>query len=316
MSDLKEASEKELESMREDAIQTRKEQQQRHRALGALLNFYLWLPTPLKFVVLLFGLVYSPPMVQNLLNCINAPKRGRLRVISGPDYIFFYMVGIWGLIFCGIVSLLPDGDGGGTFTRDLQVVLTWLYLSLMLFTFITIGLDFKGGSWVGVAIVLFGLIAVLGWIGAQNEIPFIEMIWPAFAWFGLAEFPTNFVFALSCASLLIFTFVWIRMNLVKVLKIQGNYVQVWTLAAKSPKDTRASFSLVPDYDDINEAILGFSCRLNLKSKSSRIQSHEFANMPGGPVVEHIATHLLNAQEVAFATDDDLYHSDEGGEDDD
>ncbi|MEZ6107980.1 MAG: hypothetical protein R3B96_18175 [Pirellulaceae bacterium] len=54
--------------------------------------------------------------------------------------------------------------------------------------------------------------------------------------------------------------------------------------------------MVPDFDDLNEAILGFCCRLNLKSKSSRIQSHEFPNMPGGPVVERIAAHMLNAQE--------------------
>ena len=315
MSETKEATDKELESMREDAHRKRKEQHRRHRTLGAFLNFYLWLPTPLKFVFLLFGLVYSPPMVQNLLACINAPKSQRLRVISGPDYIFFYMVGIWGLIFSGIVTLLPEGENVSVWSQDLQIALTWLYLSLMLFTFITVGLDFKGGSWIGIVIVLFGLFAVIGWIGARQNIPLLEMIWPAFAWFGLTEFPVNFVFALSCGSLGIFLVVWIRMNLVRVLKIEGNYVQVWTLAAKSPKDTRASFSLVPDYDDINEAVLGFSCRLNLKSKSSRIQSHEFANMPGGPVVENIATNLLNAQEVRFANEDDLYHSDDDGEDD-
>jgi hypothetical protein len=256
-------------------------------------------------------------MVQNLFACLRSTTTGKLRAISGPDYIYFYLAGIWGLIFCWISPL---------FSSSGQEVLTWIYLSLVLLTYITIGLDFKGASWVGILVLLFGLFAVLGWIGAQREIPILELIWPMFDWFKIAvvqtgedteivQFPRSYVFALSAASLFIFTIVWIRMNLVRVLKIEGNYVQVWTLAHKSPKDTRASFSLIPDYDDINEAVIGFSCRLNLRSKSSRIASHEFPNMPGGPVIEHVATHLLNAQEVKFA-EDDHYLDDDGGDDDD
>lgn len=318
MSDTKEADlKKEDESLKEEQERSKKKQMKSHPALGAVLNFYLWLPTPLKIVVMILGLVYSPPMVQNMYYCLRSPSTGKLKAISGPDYIFFYLAGMWGLIFCWTSPLFSEG---------VQSVMTWIYFSLVLLTYITVGLDFKGAAWVGVLIILFGLFAVAGWIGSQNDVPVLELIWPMFDWFRIAavevdgevvrQFPRNYVFPLSAASLFIFVLVWIRMNMYNVLKIEGNYVQVWTLAHKSPKDTRASFSLIPDYDDINEALMGFSCRLNLKSKSSRIASHEFPNMPAGPVVEHIATHLLNAQEVKFAEDDHFGEGGGDGEDDD
>ena len=44
----------------------REEQKRRHRMLGLFLSFYLKLPLPMKIVFMVFGILYSPAMVQNL----------------------------------------------------------------------------------------------------------------------------------------------------------------------------------------------------------------------------------------------------------
>lgn len=304
-SDPDKNSDKDVVDHKESARE-RQDQRRKHKMLGAFLNMYLKMPLPLKIVFLLLGMLYSPVMVQNLAACIRAERTGRLRAISGPEFIYFYMAGAWGLIFCVVDHFLTQA--GHT-----SPPMTWAYIALLLFTFVTVGLDFKGGSWFGVVIVVFGLVAVGGWFGEKNDIPLLNIVGGYINWIGIKTFPRSFVFSMSVGILIIYLGVWIRMNLIRVLKIEGNYVQVWTFASRSPKDTRASFSLVPDFDDINEAILGFACRLNLRSKSRRIQSHEFANMPGGPVVEQLATHLLNAQEVEVMAD--FYDDDDGGGDD-
>ena len=273
----------------------REEQKRRHRMLGLFLSFYLKLPLPMKIVFMAFAILYSPAMVQNLAACVRAEKTGRLRVISGPEFIYFYMAGIWGLLFSVIDYFLEQAGHSSP-------PMAWLYIGLLLFTFVTVGLDFKGGAWFGVIVVIFALLAMLGWAVDKQDIPFLSVLGSFFAFFDLKTFPRQFVFAMSIGILVIYLIVWIRMNLHHVLKIEGNYVQVWNFASRSPKDTRASFSVVPDFDDLNEAILGFACRLNLNSKSNRIASHEFPNMPGGPVVEQIATNLLNAQEVEIMGD--------------
>ena len=291
--------------MRDEIEQLRSEQKRRHKTLGWVLNLYLKAPFALKIVFLIFGLLYSPAMVQNLVACLRAPKSNRLRVIAGPEFIYLYPMAIWGLIFCGIDYYLEG--------QQLISPLTWLYLGLVVFTFVTIGLDFRGGNWLGVIVVAVALIAAVGWWGERAEVPVLELIGRTVRWFGLDVFPREFVFVLSLVLLLIYVIVMVRMNLVNVLKIEGNYVQVWTLASRSPKDTRASFSLVPDFDDLNEVLLGFACRLNLKSKSPRVQSHEFPNMPGGPVVEQIATNLLSSLEVELT---ESLFDDQGVEDDD
>ncbi len=296
------AEEKRL--MREEVEQVRQDQRKRHRALGWFLNLYLDSPMPVKIIFLVFGMLYSPAMVQNLVACLRAPKSGKLHVVAGPDFIYVYPLAVWGFIFC-VLDYYLEG-------QQLIAPLTWLYLGLLLFTIVTIGLDFRGGSWLGVIVVSLAIVAAVGWWGEHQKIPVIELIGKGIRWFELDEFPRRMVFATSLFLLLIYIGVYIRMNLIGVLKIEGNYVQVWTLASRSPKDTRASFSLVPDFDDLNELLLGFSCRLNLKSKSPRVQSHEFPNMPGGPVVEQIATHLLNAQEVELTQDP----FDQGGGEDD
>lgn len=296
MSAIEEQDNNPQQWMKEAAEAEKKERDPKrgHRMLGGFLNLYLRSPLPLKIVFLLLGMLYSPAMVQNLIACLRAPKIGTLRVISGPEFIYIYPMAIWGLIFCGIDRYLE--------TQALNAPLVWLYLGLVLFTVITMGLDFRGGSWLGVIIVVIAIVAAVGWWGEKNHVPILSLVGDAIAWFHLERIPREFVFTLSVLLLVIYLGVWIRMNLVDVLKIEGNYVQVWTFASRSPKDTRASFSLVPDFDDLNEVLLGFSCRLTLKSKSPRVQSHDFVNMPGGPVVEHIATHLLNAQEVEVRND--------------
>lgn len=62
---------------------------------------------------------------------------------------------------------------------------------------------------------------------------------------------------------------------------------------KSFKDMWVSFSLIFDYDDINEVFFGFSCCFNLCFKSSWIVLYEFVNMFGGFVVEYIVIYLFN-----------------------
>lgn len=295
MTDSQHSSDEKNHELAKEHARERDEQKKRHRMLGAFLSFYLNLPLPLKIVFMVFGVLYSPAMVQNLAACVNAEKTGRLRVISGPEFMYFYMAGAWGMILCIIDYFMVKA--GHT-----SPPMTWLYIGLLLFTFVTVGLDFKGGSWFGVIVVLFALMAILAWYVERENIAMLAIFGNFFEFFGIKSFPRQFVFAMSSGILVIYAIVWIRMNLHHVLKIEGNYVQVWNFAARSPKDTRASFSLVPDFDDINEVILGFSCRLNLRSKSRRIASHEFANMPGGPVVERIATSLLNAQEVEVMRD--------------
>lgn len=308
MTDSDKPSDAKSHELAKEHARERDEQRKRHRMLGAFLSFYLKLPLPMKIVFMAFGVLYSPVMVQNLAACVNAEKTGRLRVISGPEFIFCYMAGAWGMIFCIIDYFLSQAN-------QTSPPMTWIYVGLLLFTLITVGLDFKGGSWFGVIVILFALLAVLAWYVEKEDIAMFAVFSNFFDFFSIKTFPRQFVFALSTGILLIYSIVWVRMNLHHVLKIEGNYVQVWNFASRSPKDTRASFSLVPDFDDINEAILGFSCRLNLRSKSRRIASHEFANMPGGPVVERIATSLLNAQEVEVMGDhfDDQFA---GADDDD
>ena len=303
MTEISEARTEEKRLVAEEHELERDRQHRKHRMLGRFLNLYMGSPLPIKIILLAFGLLYSPPMVQNLISCLRAPKTGQLRVVSGPEFIYMYIMGVWGLIFCGLDYYLEG--------QQYIAPLGWLYLGIVLFTLVTIGLDFRGGAWLGIIVATLAIVAAVGWWGERADIPVLELIGDAIAWFHLEKFPRPFVLALSLGILLIYLIVYIRMNLVNVLRIEGNYVQVWTLASRSPKDTRASFSLVPDFDDLNEAILGFCCRLNLKSKSSRIQSHEFPNMPGGPVVERIAAHMLNAQEVKLTTE----FGDDGEEDD-
>lgn len=294
MSSVEEVKSEEKRLMREEIELERDRQHRKHRVLGRVLNLYLGAPLPIKIVLLIFGVLYSPPMVQNLIACLRAPKTGTLRVIAGPEFIYLYLMSIWGLIFC-LLDYYLEG-------KQLIAPLAWIYVGIVGFTLVTIGLDFRSGSWLGILVFAAAVIAAVGWWGERAEVPVLELIGRGIKWFELNEFPRAYVFAISLFILLIYIVVYIRMNLVNVLRIEGNYVQVWTLASRSPKDTRASFSLVPDFDDLNEALLGFCCRLNLKSKSPRIQSHEFPNMPGGPVVERIAAHMLNAQEVEVTND--------------
>lgn len=294
MNSVDEQKPEEKKLLREEIEVDRERQHRKHRMLGRVLNLYIGSPLPIKIVLLVFGLLYSPPMVQNLVACIRAQKTGTLRVISGPEFIYLYIMGLWGMIFCFLDYQLEG--------RGYVAPLPWLYFGIVGFTLVTIGLDFRGGSWLGILVAALALVAAVGWWGEHQKIPVLELIGKAINWLQVDDFPRPLVFVTSLFILIIYVIVYIRMNLVNVLRIEGNYVQVWTLASRSPKDTRASFSLVPDFDDLNEAILGFCCRLNLRSKSSRIQSHEFPNMPGGPVVERMAAHLLNAQEVEVTND--------------
>ena len=54
----------------------REEQKRRHRMLGLFLSFYLKLPLPMKIVFMVFGILYSPAMVQNLAACVEPKRRG------------------------------------------------------------------------------------------------------------------------------------------------------------------------------------------------------------------------------------------------
>ena len=101
-------SDEKSSSLAKEHALAREEQKRRHRMLGLFLSFYLKLPLPMKIVFMAFGILYSPAMVQNLAACVRAEKTGRLRVISGPEFIYFYMAGIWGLLFSVIDYFLEQ----------------------------------------------------------------------------------------------------------------------------------------------------------------------------------------------------------------
>ncbi|MCB0325133.1 MAG: hypothetical protein KDD69_16225 [Bdellovibrionales bacterium] len=269
----------------------KRERHRGHPALGFVVNSILGLPLLVQLPIYILAFVfYSPPAVLNLWNCVRAirsKEQQRLRVISGPEFLFLYPLIAWGYVAWAVTVLewVP------------QPVTCWLYLALVVYTLITIGLDFKSTGWFGTGIVVIALLAILGWWASANDIPYLEIIGHFFAWFGLREFPASLVFAISSFLAFVYLIMFIHMNLYNVLRVDGNYVQVWNFLGSSPKDTRATFTLVPGNDDVNELCLNFAIPVELKSKSPRVKSHSFENVPGGPVVEQVVTALLNAQEV-------------------
>lgn len=280
----------------------------RHRErLGFWMGIYDRMPLLIKLpIILVLGLLYQPMLAQNMLSCVRASKTGRLRAIHGSELVLLYPLGLYGMLF-SLIAPMSWVDQG---------VLCWLWLAIALYTIVTVTLDFVVGRWVGVILAVAVVVLALGWYGQKYDIPLLNMIGSAMDWFALKEFPRNLLFAFSLGILLLYAISWTVANFVEVFMIHGNMVTVWTFLHRSPSDTRASFSIVPNPRDLNELILAFSIQLKLVSKSARVKGHNFDYMPGGLFVESVAAALLNAQEVTAATGPWSSEGDAESEDDD
>lgn len=290
------------EPLKQKKVHVEKEHFHGHPALGWVVNKILKLPYLLQLpIYALVFVFYSPPVTVNTRACVKSIRdNARLRIVHGPEFMFVWPLISMGFLFC---LLAEAGWVPGA-------VLSWLYICLLVYTLVTIGMDFKAAGWFGTVIAVIALLAVVGWVATVMEIPVVAYLGTLVTLFGIESFPTSVVMAVSSVLLLLYVFVFVHMNLYDVLIIDGNYIQKKNFLGRSPHDTRTSFSIEPGTDDVNEYWLGFSIPIRLKSKTSRVSSHNLENVPAGPIVEAVITHLLNALEIR-ATDSEWELEDEG-----
>lgn len=265
-------------------------QQAHHRArrrMPLLLRIYDSLPLALKIPALLIILfIWGPAHVQNLIACLRAPFTRRLRVVSGPALMLITPLITTGFTFCLLdyYSLAPGA------------VLTWTYLLVALMMYIVMGDDVRFGSWAFVAFVALAAVGALGWFGTAHQIPVFHRIGVLFHSFGIGIFPRQFVLALTVLLSIVYLVRLAVINVVRVLIVDGNLVEVNTIFAKSPANTRSTYQVVEDVRDFAEFMLGAS-GIHLEAKTNRAKSHYFEVVPAGPLVAAVLEGLLNRVDV-------------------
>ncbi len=265
------------------------------RWLRALLALPGWVRIPLLVGVFL---LYSPPLVFNLISIMNVTRTNRLRVYSYPAFVFTWPIIAWGLVFGGLKTLgVPDA------------VLAWAYLMLLVFTMVTMGFDFKFGGWLGIIATVTVVIVALGWWGSATDIAVFHRIRELLS--GWLTLPVGWVVTLSVFLLVIYLVMMTLRRFNKRLRIHGNLVIIDTLLGKIDRNTRASYGINDDVPDVNELLLGMCSAFLLEGKGT-VSSHEFKNVPGGPLVTRVIEEMLAATAVEDETD---LLSDDGGNDD-